>query len=194
MIPANVITIAKTELGYTGKKSNDQLDSKTANITGKFTKYARDLYEAGYYNGDKNGYDWCCVFVDWCFWVACGRNKELAEKVKPVGDLGAAVLYSYNLLNYYGRISDTPEVGSQIYYKNAKGQFTHTGLVCEVTDTTVETIEGNWTNKVCARSIDRNNSLIAGYGRPYYEEAPTDKKAEILLQIAALVSALSKEF
>lgn len=194
MIPASVIDIAKAELGYTGKKSNDQLDDKTANITGKFTKYARDLYEAGYYNGNKNGYDWCCVFVDWCFWVACGRNKELAEKVKPVGDLGAAVVYSYNLLNSYGRISNTPQVGSQIYYKNTKGQFYHTGLVCAITDTTVETIEGNWSNKVSARSINKDSSLIAGYGLPFYDEAPTDKKSEILLQIAKLFEELAKEF
>lgn len=45
------ILVAFAELGYIGKKSNAQLDDKTANITGLWTKYARDLNDAGYYNG-----------------------------------------------------------------------------------------------------------------------------------------------
>ena len=46
-----VITVATNELGYIGKKSNAQLDDPTANVSGNYTKYGRDLNDNGYYNG-----------------------------------------------------------------------------------------------------------------------------------------------
>lgn len=52
-----VLDIALAEKGYHEKASNSQLDDKTANSGNKnYTKYARDLFAAGYYNGNKNGY------------------------------------------------------------------------------------------------------------------------------------------
>ena len=54
-----VIDLAEQEVGYLEKASNANLDDKTANAgSGNYTKYARDLYNAGYYNGNKNGYAW----------------------------------------------------------------------------------------------------------------------------------------
>ena len=52
---STIINLAKEEAGYIEKATNSQLDSKTANAgNGNYTKYARDLYNAGYYNGNKN--------------------------------------------------------------------------------------------------------------------------------------------
>ena len=68
-----VITIALAEVGYREKASNASLDAPQANAgSGNWTKFARDLAAAGYYNGNKNGYAWCDVFVDWCFYKAFG--------------------------------------------------------------------------------------------------------------------------
>ena len=54
---ARLLAIAAAEIGYKEKASNSQLDDKTANAgSNDWTKYARDLYAAGYYNGNKNGY------------------------------------------------------------------------------------------------------------------------------------------
>ena len=40
-----VLSIARQEIGYLEKRSNSQLDSKTANAgSNNYTKYARDLY------------------------------------------------------------------------------------------------------------------------------------------------------
>lgn len=40
-----LLLIAETEIGYLEKKSNSQLDDKTANAgSNNYTKYARDLY------------------------------------------------------------------------------------------------------------------------------------------------------
>ena len=50
-----VLDIALAEKGYHEKASNAQLDDKTANSGNKnYTKYARDLFAAGYYNGGSN--------------------------------------------------------------------------------------------------------------------------------------------
>ena len=65
----NLIKIAKDEVGYLEKASNNNLDSKTANVgSNNYTKYARDLDAiSGFYNGKKQGYAWCAVWVSWCF-------------------------------------------------------------------------------------------------------------------------------
>lgn len=199
MTANELMSIAREELGYIGKRSNKNLDIADANITGKFTKYARDLAEAGYYNGNKNGYDWCCVFIDWCFWIAAGRDKDAAGIVKPNGALGAGVGYSYNYYNAKGRISDKPQVGAQIFYKNSNG-FVHTGLVAEIKAGSVITIEGNWNNRVTEREIKLDNSQIAGYGLPFYAEekpepepTPTPSSPDHLHKIANLLAELAKE-
>lgn len=76
-----LIKVAKAEICYLEKKDNKSLDSKNANTCkGNYTKYARDLDNIkDFYNGKKNGYAWCDVFIDWCFVKSFGveRAKEL---------------------------------------------------------------------------------------------------------------------
>ena len=63
--PADIVAIALAEVGYREKATNSVLDDKNANSgSNNWTKYARDLAAAGYYNGNKNGYAWCDCFVD----------------------------------------------------------------------------------------------------------------------------------
>lgn len=63
-----VLTIARQEIGYLEKRSNSQLDSKTANAgSNNYTKYARDLYPS------LQGQPWCDMFVDWCMVQAFGQ-------------------------------------------------------------------------------------------------------------------------
>ena len=69
--PSDIVAIALAEVGYREKASNAYLDDKTANAgVANWTKYARDLAKAGYYQANKNGYAWCDVFTDWCFFKA----------------------------------------------------------------------------------------------------------------------------
>ena len=76
-----LLKIASAEVGYLEKASNRNLDSKTGNAgSNNYTKYARDLDNIpGFYNGPKNGYAWCDVFVDWCFVQAFGVDE--AKKI-----------------------------------------------------------------------------------------------------------------
>ena len=86
-----VINIALGEVGYREKETNSNLDDKTANAGDEnYTKYARDLDNvAGFYNGKKNGYDWCDIFVDWCFVKALGAERAMQLLNQPEKSGGA---------------------------------------------------------------------------------------------------------
>ena len=170
---SNLIKIAEAQLGYREKASNSQLDDPTANAgSANYTKYARDLYAAGYYNGNKNGYAWCDVFVDWCFWMLCGKDKKAAEAMEcQTGTLGAGCTFSAQYYRNAGRYSTTPRVGDQAFFKN----YAHTGIVTAVTADTVSTIEGNSDNRVKRHTYKRTSGTIIGYGHPKYE-AELEKK------------------
>lgn len=175
----DIIAIAANELGYKEKKTNASLDSKTANAgSNNWTKYARDLYSAGYYNGNKNGYAWCDVFVDWCFYQLTNFNSEKAQWLEcQTGPLGAGCTYSAQYYRNAGRYFSTPEPGDQIFF-GSKGDEEHTGIVEKVENGYVFTIEGNSNNQVERRSYSLFNSYIAGYGRPRYDE----KEEEIIVE------------
>ena len=174
----DVIKIARAEVGYLEKKSNKNLDSKTANAgDGNYTKYARDLDKiSGFYNGRKNGFAWCDCFTDWCFVKAFG--VENAKKLLCHGASGAGCYYSMNYYKKQGRLYFSPVEGDQIFFKNSNGAITHTGLVYKVDDDFVYTVEGNTSGAsgvipngggVCEKKYTLSHELIAGYGRPAYD-------------------------
>lgn len=125
-----VILIAKNEEGYLEKKSNSQLDSKTANAgSANYTKYWRDI------KPDYQGQPWCAAFVSWCFMKAFGlENAKKLLKHWPY-------VYCPTLGSLFTKNAN-PKVGDiVIFYRN--GTFTHTGLVTAVIGDRFYTIEGN---------------------------------------------------
>lgn len=174
-----LIATAKAEEGYLEKATNAQLDSKTANAgSNNWTKYARDLDNIGnIYNGKKNGYAWCDVFVDWCFIKTFGVNLAMKLLCQPYGGAGAGCTYS---VQYYKQKDQfhksNPQAGDQIFFTNDGGKTSyHTGLVIAVGNGKVYTIEGNTSsapgvvpNGGCVRTKSYNltATYICGYGRP----------------------------
>ena len=175
-----LVSIAEAEIGYHEKASNSNLDSKTANSGNKnFTKYGRDLFNAGFFNGNKNGFDWCAQFPTWCVWKLTGKNKAKAEYILCVGgDLSAGCGFALKYYKAAGRFDHNPKVGDQIFFKYSNDGSTadHTGIVVRVTDKLVETIEGNSGNEVRHKVYQLNDKTIIGYGHPRYD-AETATKA-----------------
>ena len=167
--PRKVIDIAISQIGYHEKESNSQLDDPKANPGDKnWTKYARDLDRlSGFYNGSKNGFMWCDVFVDWCFVQAYGRAGAQYLLCQPDKSAGAGCSFSAGYFRSKGQfhIKD-PEPGDQIFFGSSANNVWHTGLVVEVTSTHVVTVEGNTSEMVAKRSYRLNDSSIYGYGRP----------------------------
>lgn len=175
-----LISTAEDEIGYIGKRSNSDLDDFKANSGGLWNKYARDLDALrDFYNGRKNGYDWCDVFVDWCFVRAFGR--ELGQKLlcQPGKSLGAGTGYSLNYYKQKGQFFSTPQPADQIFFGDSQSTW-HTGIVVKVEGGFVHTVEGNAGNPSAVRAarytIGGRN--IKGYGRPDWSMVPADKPEE----------------
>jgi len=181
-----LLRVAQAEVGYLEKKSSAKLDDPTANAGSRnYTKYARDLDELGFYNGKKQGFAWCAVFVTWCFYQAFGLNAALALTCQTLGGLGAGVKYAAQYYKNKGRFVDKPQPGDQIFFFGGDGKsWAHTGLVEKVEGGRVYTIEGNTAGAsgvvangggVCRKSYALTDKSIAGYGRPDWSLVPEEK-------------------
>lgn len=176
-----VIDIALAEEDYLEKETNSDLDSKTGNAGDEnYTKYARDLAEVKFFNGNKQGHYWCAVFVAWCFFKAFGKEAALKLLCQPTKDnCGAGCKYIRQYFKAKGQWhTSDPQPGDVIvFYNSTKTEMQHTGLVYNVDSSKVYTIEGNTTsasgvvaNGGCVRrkSYKLSYASIAGYGRPDY--------------------------
>ena len=173
-----VISLAEDQVGYLYKKSNAQLDDFMANAGGKWNKFARDLDALGdFYNGKKNGYDGCDVFVDWLFVTTFGREIGQRMLYQPDRSLGAGTAYSLNYYRQKERLFTAPEPGDQIFFGDIQSTW-HTGLVVKVEGGYVHTIEGNAGNPAAVRSCRYllGNQTIKGYGRPDWPLAPEEQE------------------
>lgn len=170
-----VINIASNEIDYLEKRSNSQLDSKTANAgSANYTKYGRDMHNL-YPSVMDFPAAWCDAFVDWCFYKAYGVSNAKSLLGGNFDDYTVASAQLYK--NKGAWYKSNPKVGDQIFFTNAYGGICHTGLVVGVTNTQVITIEGNTSsasgvvaNGGCVRkkTYQLTYSRIAGYGRPPY--------------------------
>lgn len=82
---AKMVSVALAEVGYLEKKSNSQLDSKTANAgSNNYTKY-------GAWYG-MNAQPWCDIFVSWCaYQVDQGATATTTTTTKE--EFGVAKTY-----------------------------------------------------------------------------------------------------
>lgn len=184
-----VIAAARAEVGYLEKASCDQLDDKLANPgRNNWTKYARDLDGLGcIYNGRKNGFDWCDVFVDWCFMTTFGVSTGMKLLNQSERGLGAGVKYSAMYFQQAGRFfEENPRPGDQIFFGSGN-QWWHTGLVVDVRDGRVHTVEGNTSGAngvvpnggcVAEKSYSLTYSSIKGYGRPDWSIVEEDEEMD----------------
>ena len=108
-----------------------------------------------------------------CSWT--GAFSKPTER--STGPLGAGCIYSAQYYQQKGRYDRNPKVGDQVFFQSG-GEIGHTGIVVEVTDSTIVTVEGNSSDQVKKNTYNRSSSYIAGYGHPLYGES---KNAQILL-------------
>lgn len=178
----DLVSLALGEVGYLEKATNANLDSKTGNAGyNNYTKYAAEMDKIdGFYNGRKNGYSWCDVFVDWCMVKTFGVTEALRLLCQPTKSMGAGCDYSAGYYRSKGRWYTKPQVGDQIFFKSSSYAYAHTGLVVDVTSTQVITVEGNTSGAsgvvsngggVCKKSYPIGYANIVGYGRPDWTAA-----------------------
>lgn len=178
-----VVKTALGEVGYLEKKTNSNLDDKTANAGyNNYTKYARDLDATKMYNGKKNGYAWCDMFNDWCHLHVSGFERAQKALCQPNGGAGAGCQYSLNYYKTAGRSGSKPKLGAQIFFAKTKASDAyHTGIVYAYDDKTVYTVEGNTSGAsgvvengggVKKKSYAVGYDKIKAYGYPKYDIEP----------------------
>ena len=162
-----LIATAQAEIGYMEKKSNAQLDNKTANVgDGNYTKYSRDLKPSW------NGSAWCAVWVSWCMYKTFGL--ETAKKLlKHENDF--PYVYCPTLGARFTKYANPQRGDIVIFYRN--GTFAHTGIVTKVEGDKFYTIEGNTSNgstiianggEVCSKHYNNSNLPGTKFCRPDY--------------------------
>ena len=169
-----VISIALAEEGYLEKKNKNNLDNKTINAgSNNYTKYWADM--APSYQGQP----WCACFVNWCFKHAYGET----EAKNLLCTKGAWSYYTPTSAQYFKNMHQwftTPQRGDVIFFKNSQ-RICHTGIVLEVKNGRVYTIEGNTSGGstleanggcVAKKNYPLGYNRIAGYGRPKYSNTP----------------------
>ena len=178
-----LIATAEAEIGYLEKKSNKDLDSKTANAGSKnYTKYNRDMKAWAKSAGIND--QWCQNFVDWCFVKAFGLElaKKLIYTFTNYTPTGSNAFKKRD--RYIKRGKGKPKRGDVIYfYSSAKGRIGHVGIVYKVTSSTVYTIEGNTSGAstlvtngggVRKKSYKLTSTYIDGYGSVDYSAITGD--------------------
>lgn len=166
-----VIQIAERWVGYKEKATNAQLEDFDANAgTKNFTIFGALLYQYGFYNGNKNGFDWCAQWFDAMLLEASGWDAEHTKEVLCyTGPYGASCSLSVNYYKAANRWhTSDPRPGDQIFF-GTPSNVRHTGMVVRVEDGHVYTIEGNSGNMVRDRSYPLDAQTIVGYGRPRYD-------------------------
>lgn len=175
-----ILELANQEVGYLEKASREQLGEKTANAGDKnYTMYAEEMDALKVYNGQKQGYAWCNVFIDWLFYKALGleRARELL-----IG-WSAGCTQDWNWFKSAGQIVTEPQRGDLVFFGNCD----HIGIIEKVDNERIYTIEGNTSNKaelivnggqVAKKSYLKTSKYIKGYARPKYKKTSEQNQGE----------------
>lgn len=184
-----IINWAENERNYTEKNSLTDLNDKTKNAGGdNYTKYSQEVDALGVFSAQVQGQPWCATWVTDGFINTYGVNKGLDMLCQPNKNSNAACCG--DAAEYYqkaGRWYTSPQVGDQVFFKTTKYQYAHTGIVTEVTDTEVTTIEGNTSSEkgvisnggaVTKKHYPVGYSGFKGFGRPKYEAKQEEPEFE----------------
>ncbi|MEU5149744.1 CHAP domain-containing protein [Streptomyces yangpuensis] len=151
--PADVIAVARAEVGYREGYSNGHWNNRQ-----KYSPAVPGLEWSDWQA-------WCATFVSWCAMQA--GAADLYPRT-------ASCLTGVAWFKARGRFSEYPAIGAQVFFGSGGG--THTGLVYDYDETYIYTIEGNTNdsgsaegNGVYLKKRGRRDTYTYGYGYPKFE-------------------------
>ena len=149
---ADLLAVAESQFGYQESARNFEV---TENDKRKgYTRY-------GQWYGDPYG-DWCAMYVSFCLHYA-----GIPEEVVPYHSNCPNWLRSMEELGLYRSAAEhIPVPGDIVFFGESKEIVPHVGIVKEVTEEQIITIEGNTSNRVDSNNYLRTaeDSPILGYG------------------------------
>ena len=126
----------------------------------------------------KQNVAWCAIFCDFCVMYST-IPEERDDEAKKYDAQYFLYQPSYNnysasanmFASYFknaGAWYKEPEVGDMIFFDRGSG-ISHVGIVEEISNDIITTIEGNAGDMVQRKWYDFDNPNIAGFGRPRYD-------------------------
>ncbi|MDD7280779.1 choice-of-anchor A family protein [Floccifex sp.] len=141
----DLIAIAQSQLGYTESENNFIIDE-----TGRYKGVTR----YGTWYGDAYG-DWCAMFVSFCLNYANIDFPKEANCQKWIEQLTEKNLYK----------EENPKIGDIIFFDNNQDDISdHVGIVYNIEDDFIETIEGNSDDRVQYVKYEKEDERIKGFG------------------------------
>lgn len=163
---------------------------------GKWNKYADVLDSVNYFVGcgNKQGLDWCCVFVCYCLYMNTLNSDCVLEPSawaarwfqyqSDTCNMSAVVKYMAQYYKDNGAWTNEQGAGKGdvIFFKKSNGTLYHVGLVVdwgyfdELGTDGFKVVEGNTNGgQVAIKYYPYGDSKIAGFGQPRYDgwEFPT---------------------
>ena len=152
-----VVSLAYEQVGYREGADN-------------WNKYADNPLVCEAVGWDVQNQPWCAIFVCWLFIESFGlyQGKEMMHGCSA----GCAVQAEYYQRNNSFYVN--PCKGDQIFFY-VGGGINHTGIVVDISGSTITTIEGNYSDGVCTNTYFIGDTNIAGYGRPCWELVSNDE-------------------
>lgn len=139
------------QVGYLEKRSNANLDSKTANAGyGNYTKYSRDVNNMGLMGCQ--GQPWCATYQFW----GCAKIFGKAKALEIMGN----GFYNCNSVKAHSRLNgtwhSTPKLGALVIFRNGA----HIGRVIRIANGRIYTNEGN-TSSGGLNNVEANGGCVA---------------------------------
>lgn len=139
------------QVGYLEKRSNANLDSKTANTGyGNYTKYSRDVNNMGLMGCQ--GQPWCAIYQFWGCVKIFGKAKAL--EIMGNGFYNCNSVKAHSRLN--GTWHSTPKLGALVIFRNGA----HIGRVIRIANGRIYTNEGN-TSSGGLNNVEANGGCVA---------------------------------
>lgn len=141
-----IIEVANAEIGYTEQGNN-------------ITKY-------GTWYG--NQFTWCAIFVAWCANQA-GVPTSVIERTASPEEMQSKFSEQGRYYTSPSKGGTTaPQPGDIYFWTDGVSTYSHVGIIVNVDSSYIYTVDGNWGDRVAARTISRNHSQFIGFGRPAY--------------------------
>lgn len=162
----DIVNVALSQVGYHEGMSKADYHGNSANGYMNFTEYGMVLWGL-----DKQ---WCAMFVSWCARQAEIPRAVINTAAQAMTDgIGGERENCFHIA-YSSKKYHTPSYGDLIFFNDGiPGNWSHVGLVIDVTEDEVITVEGNKLNGVRIGKYKLDAACIRGYGIYYsYIKAP----------------------
>jgi hypothetical protein len=167
---AKLIEVARSYVGYLEKASNSRLEDFKANVGNKNYTVFGQWYGPGW-----NGQPWCAMFVSFC-----ADKAGIPTSIIPKhASCSVGVSWFQRAGRWRPRSGYTPKPGDIVYFTSNGATPAHVGIVTEVKNGYVYTVEGNTSSgkeleanggAVAEKAYLLSSRYILGYGEPAYAE------------------------